>query len=430
MSVGTSSEFVGDAAREIQYETLLERFHVDGNWIVREVFRRDGRISESRIRCLRSPVIDGPTELAIAFDAAWLRALTPPPDPTGGLPLRIADLFSGCGGLSVGTAEALRALNISPRFVFASDLYQPALDVYSHNIAPDYTISGPIENHINGSLGATLTSAERELRRRVGNIDLVVSGPPCQGHSDLNNYTRRSDPKNELVVRVARFAEVFEPEHVLVENVQGIRHDRLGVLYHTKDRLHRLGYRVTDALVPAETIGVPQTRRRYFLFASSGPIRPLERLTSYFNHARTTTRWAIGDLCSGPLSMDFDRPSVPTSTNRRRIDYLFDHDLYDLPDHERPDCHVGGGHTYRAVYGRLRWDEAAPTITTGFGCMGQGRFVHPAARRTLTPHEAARLQFFPDFFEFGRRRRGEYQFLIGNAVPPKLAYAILLYQLA
>jgi len=238
------------------------------------------------------------------------------------------------------------------------------------------------------------------------------------------------DPKNQLVLRVARFAEVFEPEHVLVENVQGIRHDRLGALSRAKEWLRRLGYQVTDAVISADAVGVPQMRRRYFLFASRGPIRPLDRLSSCFSPSPTTTRWAIGDLHRGPASRDFDRPSTPTQVNRKRIDYLFDHALYDLPDHQRPDCHSDGGHTYKAVYGRLKWDEPAPTITTGFGCMGQGRFVHPAGRRTLTPHEAARLQFFPDFFDFGQRRRGEYQQLIGNAVPPKLAYAVLLYQLA
>jgi DNA (cytosine-5)-methyltransferase 1 len=368
--------------------------------------------------------------LAASFDASWLRACAPPSGFTGRHRLRIADLFSGCGGLSIGAAEACRALNISPRFALASDLYQPALDVYCHNLKPSHAIADPIEAHVDGALGARLTPAERELRHRVGNVDLAVSGPPCQGHSDLNNHTRRTDSKNQLVLRVVRFAEIFDPEHVLVENVQGIRHDRLGALSRTKDWLHRLGYRVTDAVISADSVGVPQARRRYFLFASRGPIRPLDRLASCFRAGVTTTRWAIGDLHRRPASTDFDRASKPTPINRQRIDYLFDYDVYDLPDHQRPECHAGGGHTYKAVYGRLKWNEPAPTITTGFGCMGQGRFVHPAARRTLTPHEAARLQFFPDFFGFGPRRRGEYQHLIGNAVPPKLAYAVLVYQLA
>ena len=70
--------------------------------------------------------------------------------------------------------------------------------------------------------------------------------------------------------------------------------------------------------------------------------------------------------------------------------------------------------------------EPAPTITSGFGSTGQGRFVHPYARRTITPHEAARLQCIPDFFRFAEPGRRALQEMIGNAVPPKLAYVVAL----
>ena len=89
---------------------------------------------------------------------------------------------------------------------------------------------------------------------------------------------------------------------------------------------------------------------------------------------------------------------------------------------ERPDCHRFKDHDYRAVYGRLRADLPAPTITTGFGSPGQGRFTHPRFARTITPHEAARLQFIPDFFRFRTEKRKRLQELIGNSVPPKMAY--------
>jgi DNA (cytosine-5)-methyltransferase 1 len=73
------------------------------------------------------------------------------------------------------------------------------------------------------------------------------------------------------------------------------------------------------------------------------------------------------------------------------------------------------------MYGRLWWDEPAQTITTGFSSMGQGRYVHPRRKRTLTPREAARLQFFPDFFDFAVvPERSAWHHMIGNAVPPKL----------
>jgi len=79
------------------------------------------------------------------------------------------------------------------------------------------------------------------------------------------------------------------------------------------------------------------------------------------------------------------------------------------------------------MYGRLSYDLPAATITGGFGSPGQGRFIHPTQRRTLTPHEAARLQFFPDWFKFSDvATRTALAKMIGNAVPMKLSYAFCL----
>ena len=101
---------------------------------------------------------------------------------------------------------------------------------------------------------------------------------------------------------------------------------------------------------------------------------------------------------------------------------LVENDEYDLPNHLRPDCHKNG-HTYPAVYGRMRWDQPSHTITAGFTSNGQGRFTHPDAfpGRTITPHEAARIQTFPDWFDFATSKRGTLKKAIGNAVPPLLA---------
>src|SRR5437879_10741557 len=123
------------------------------------------------------------------------------------------------------------------------------------------------------------------------------------------------------------------------------------------------------------------------------------------NHAETT----------------YDSPSRANAENTRRIGLLFDRKLYDLPNAFRPKCHSEKEHSYVSMYGRLRWGLPAQTITTGFGSMGQGRYVHPQRRRTLTPHEAARLQTFPDWFDFGQDTpRGVLAKAIGNAVPPLL----------
>lgn len=115
--------------------------------------------------------------------------------------------------------------------------------------------------------------------------------------------------------------------------------------------------------------------------------------------------------------------------NLVRINHLFDNGLYELPDEVRPDCHKNG-HTYPSVYGRLRWDRPSQTITTGFLTPGRGRYIHPIRRRVITPHEAARIQSFPDSFRFvvgdTDPSRNALTKWIGQAVPPLLGYAATL----
>src|SRR5262249_32294085 len=117
--------------------------------------------------------------------------------------------------------------------------------------------------------------------------------------------------------------------------------------------------------------------------------------------------------------------------NQQRIKHLHDKGIYDLPNSIRPVCHQNDEHSYRSMYGRILPDEPAQTLTCGFASPGQGRYVHPTQRRTLTPHEAARLQFFPDSFDFsGVPSRKALARMIGNAVPMKLSYAFCLEFLA
>jgi DNA (cytosine-5)-methyltransferase 1 len=113
--------------------------------------------------------------------------------------------------------------------------------------------------------------------------------------------------------------------------------------------------------------------------------------------------------------------------SRRRIDWLFDNGEFDLALSERPDCHRDGT-TYKNVYGRMRPDEPAPTLTTGFMTAGRGRFVHPTERRVLNPREAARIQGFPDTYNFAKPgsaapARKSLAKWIGDAVPMPLGFA-------
>jgi DNA (cytosine-5)-methyltransferase 1 len=284
---------------------------------------------------------------------------------------------------------------------------------------------------IDGELGAKLTAAEHKLKNEIGELDLGLAGPPCQGHSDLNNHTRRSDPRNELYARVARAAAVLEPKMLCVENVPAIRNDHAGVLETTRKELARLGYAVADEIIDTQLVGIPQRRRRHIMLAcapgSGDPEAVLEKLVEHpcSDHLPRDVRWGIDDLKAIKSDATYDTASLPSEGNRQRIDYLFDRKRYDLPNPQRPKCHRDFEHTYNAMYGRLRWDAPAQTITSGYGSMGQGRYVHPGRRRTLTPHEAARLQTIPDWFAFVQAgTRTQIARMIGNAVPPFLGLAL------
>ena len=372
------------------------------------------------------------------FDRAWLDA---PDKPQYGRSrqreLRVADLFCGAGGMTLGAMEAGRAVGVKVTPVLGVDFDAAVRGAYTENFNPEHFESGDIAELVDGELGSPPTPSEAALIERVGGIDLLMGGPPCQGHSNLNNHTRRADPKNALYARMARVAELFKPDHIIIENVHGALHDRSRVLQATEAHLQLPGleYNTSVGIVHGERIGIPQTRHRVFLIASRTRDLSLPRIEKA--HAVEEGRsfdWACAGLTSVP-DHPLDRETVQAPVTKERIAYLFDgrdddgEEIYELPDSERPTCHREKKHSYVSVYGRIKPWKPAPTITTGFTVMGQGRFVHPHERRTLTPREGARLQFFPNWFSFGdvdSLTRKELVSLIGNAVPPKMAYVLAL----
>jgi DNA (cytosine-5)-methyltransferase 1 len=408
-----------DAAR-------VETFNLDRstNRVTRTVLGRDGTPHHTRLDLALAPGRLTQFSAADAFHGAVLRGATPRAK-LGGEEVSVTDLFSGCGGLSVGVAEACVALGRPVRHTLAVDTDADSLIVYQDNHLGAEVHHGPVEDILDGGLGESLTRRERVLSSRLSGLTIALGGPPCQGHSDLNNHTRRADPKNALYLRMARFAEVVRPLHMIIENVPGVAHDREGVVTTTESLLRGLGYTVSTAVIPAAAIGVPQTRKRHLLLATLRHAAAVEtkELVRSFALPTRSVMWAIEDLSEEPHLGAFGTPASHSATNRSRIEYLFANGLYDLPNELRPDCHRLKPHSYKAVYGRMRPGDPAPTITSGFGSTGQGRFVHPYHARTLTPHEAARVQGFPDSFSFrsvaGRR---SLQRLIGNAVPTRLAY--------
>jgi DNA (cytosine-5)-methyltransferase 1 len=271
----------------------------------------------------------------------------------------------------------------------------------------------------------------------VGEVELLIGGPPCQGHSNLNNHTRRDDPKNRLYLRMARAAEVLRPSAVVIENVLAVVNDKQQVVSRAIVHLKKLGYEVATSRIDLLKLGVAQTRKRHILLAVREDALPFGFSAADLlqiedqNATPHDLRWAIGDLLDVRPKSFFDEAAVPNADNQRRMKYLFENDVHNLPNEERPKCHQGK-HNYTSMYGRLWWDRPSQTITSGFATMGRGRFVHPGVPRCLTAHEAARIQGFPDYFKFVDERakpryeltHTEVQVIIGNAVPPPLTEAL------
>jgi DNA (cytosine-5)-methyltransferase 1 len=361
-----------------------------------------------------------------------LDATTRPQFSEGDSYISLVDLFSGCGGLTLGIAQALQERGIGLRIPLAVDFEFTAVEVYRANFPwADSVALDSVENYFDGALGEPSTLAEARTKAAVGDApSILVGGPPCQGHSNLNNHTRRVDAKNALYLRMVRAAEVLSPEVVLIENVPAVlrdRHDGDGVVGRAVGHLESIGYDVEHRVIAIDELGVAQTRRRHLLIATrpgdAAPADIFDEVTSLRLHR--DLEWAIGDLRNVNDGTALDRRPVPKPDNLARMQWLLANDEYDLPNELRPRCHQGD-HSYKSMYGRLAWNEPAQTITSGFGSIGQGRYMHPDEPRALSAHEAARIQGFPDYFDFSAcPTRTALATMIGNAVPPQLGSAVV-----
>ncbi len=399
-------------------------FDSAGNAVIRKISEAGKIVHRNKIT-INGEMQNG-SDPHSTFDYYILRKKTPNFKARDKKSINIVDLFCGCGGLTLGIFEACKAINIGCNVLIALDNDIDSLEVYKQNFNPRMTFCKDICSIINGNFNDSLTKEEKDLSKNMDKIDLLLAGPPCQGHSDLNNHTRRNDKRNGLYEKVGRFAEIMRPTSIIIENVPAVMNDRKKSIQKTSNFLESLGYRVSMEVVDLASIGVPQKRKRHILVASLKKIVDIPGIIQKFRvDDIRTVEWAIKDLENRKNGSIFDRPSKHTDENKRRIQYLFNKKLYNLPDSMRPPCHREKDHTYKAMYGRLRYDQPAQTITSGFVSPGQGRFIHPAQPRTITPHEAARLQLFSDFFDFSSARsRTALADMIGNAVPMKLSYIL------
>lgn len=350
--------------------------------------------------------------------------------------LRLADLFCGSGGFTNGIRMAANAFGLKIDVKFAVDTDVAALGIYRQNHRPIKTVGRSVKDILDSQVIIKDGMARfyydpvlvhEELEEFAGDVDLVVAGPPCQGHSNLNNHTRRDDVRNALYPTAAEIAVAVGAKGILIENVPAVLHDKYESVRITRELLGELKWSIDDAVVAATSIGWPQTRKRHFLSASSSqPVIPLREIVDALGSEPRSLNWLLSDVLDVESPSFMDQVGKMSDENIERINFLFDNNLYTLPDHIRPKSHQDG-HTYPSSYGRMRWDKPSGTITTGFMTPGRGRFVHPLRRRPITPREAARIQGFPDSFKFGLDDQPPARSLlakwIGDAVPGPLGYA-------
>ncbi len=376
---------------------------------------------------------------------AYLRGRRPVTANPSGKTLRIADLFCGAGGLALGVRQLCDEAGLEPVWEFIADRDDGAVAVYAGNHPVRRVSRESVSDLLDYRVRRRSSGAEfvyesefldPELRKAVRGVDLVMAGPPCEGHSNLNNHTRRDDRRNHLYLAVPAFAVAAGARMVLIENVPAVENDRSGVVEAARNLLEAAGYSVETGVLAADAMGWPQTRRRFFLVAhrSRAPVPFAAIREGLADDAPRPLWWAIEDLEETGGDDPLHRVGELSEENRARIAWLFDNDAHELDLSERPACHRDGT-TYSAVYGRMHRDQPAPTITTGFLTPGRGRFVHPTRRRTLTPREAARLQGFPDTYRFAPEAdrvptRSQLAKWIGDAVPMPLGYAAALSLLA
>ena len=334
-----------------------------------------------------------------------------------------------------GFKEAISALRDEVQTKVAIDIDPGDLSAYKHNLSTEKTICVDVKTLVDYQINKWGSEAKfayppeiinKELQGLIGKVDLLIAGPPCEGHSSLNNRTRGEDPRNLLYLDVIALAIALRAKAMIIENVPDIVRDKRQIVETAKSLIEKEGYSTDSGILAMDELGLAQTRRRLFLAGSKMGLVPFSEIVNVFGGREASDiAWAIEDLIDRQDDA-MDVPSTLSSENERRIAWLFENDAYDLPNHMRPLCHKEG-HTYPAVYGRMRWDAPAGTISCGFLSPGRGRYTHPLRQRTITPREAARLQGFPDWYTFlsGNGKATTRTYLakwIGDAVPPILGY--------
>lgn len=355
--------------------------------------------------------------------------------------LSVIDLFCGAGGLSEGFRQA------GYHVLAGNDFFDAAGETFAATHPEAKFLPGPIQQYAADDF---LKAAGLE----AGELDVLVGGPPCQGFSVYNHQRGLHDERSSLYQEYLRIVAGLRPNWIVLENVTGMTSAGGGAAVKAiLDGLGDLGYSVEAKILRAEEYGVPQERRRIvfignriglpieFPSPTHGPgllpfttvgdaISDLPRLingggddgiATFASEARSAFQ---SELRGGSNGVRNHAAAKLASVNLERLKHIPQGGSWrDIPVDLLPagmKRAKRSDHTKR--YGRLSWNGMASTILTK--CDPHwGAYFHPDQNRTVTVREAARLQSFPDYFQFKGSRTEQYV-QVGNAVPPLLGRAI------
>lgn len=329
--------------------------------------------------------------------------------------MAVVDVFCGIGGLSHGFYKegfkVVAGIDVDPSCKYAFEANNGAR-----------FIEKSIED---------VDAKEVSTLFRKNKIKILIGCAPCQPFS---TYNRKKDKTQDwkLIKDFSRLVSKIKPHVVSMENVPQVRHHHVFKKFVRK--LEKKKYKVSIHMVFCPDYGIPQRRRRLVLIASKfGKVDLIKK--THKPGTYKTLRDAIGKL--RPLEAGGVDPKDPLH-RARNLSELNLTRIRSTPegggwqswdDSLKLKCHKKEeGASFRAVYGRMRWDQPGSTITTLFNNIGCGRFGHPDQDRAISVREAALLQTFPKYYKFYETKSDikltTLSRHIGNAVPVRLGKVI------
>lgn len=332
------------------------------------------------------------------------------------------DSFSGAGGLCLGLIEAgfdvLYSFDIDSKSIATINANSKYFKGHKAEVRDIYDIS-PLK-------------LLQDINLKSGELDLLAGGPPCQGFS-IQRIGSDIDERNHLVEEYISQVIAINPKMFMLENVPGIEGKRgLTILQKALEIVAESGYFIHKQILDAQDYGVPQRRRRVVIVGErKDHTVPIFKYPTLCKH-RVTVREVIGHLPIPPEdgsehpTLSLHRRDRLSAKNIERLQHLQPGQGRNfLPQNLLADCHKVSSNVigHRNVYGRMPWDDVAPTITARFDSFTRGMFGHPEQNRSISLREGALLQTFPKDFKFVGNKV-EIARQIGNAVPVLMAKQI------